>query len=269
MTGPGPRRGRGQEAGPASAAGPRPEAAVRAPSAPPAASAAGPGRTRGRRRALAAGSVAAVLLPVLAAAGCASGPAQRYGADPAKVGPQTAVPGDQLPTAAASGVYDPAATATPGGGGRPSAPGGGAGSARAATDAALVRLTARLSAAVERGGHPPAHLRTAFSAHAGNQLSVTWTVSSALADRGARDRARRDALAVLGAVRDSSFAYGSVVLTVQGAVRDVYGGLSQTKVVRAKYSRGLVRATDFALLPPAQVFAICDDKAAEIHPSFR
>jgi hypothetical protein len=214
---------------------------------------------RPHRAARTAVAAAAALVLGLTASGC-GGSGQRMGADPAKVGPQSEGPGAQLPTAGATAVYDPA---TQDRSTRPPAP------ARpsAEPDPRFTDLTRRLTAAVSGGGHPAAHLATAFSASGGNQLSITWTVNSDIADTGGPARARRDARALLAIVQRSQLDYGSVVLIVHGVIRDKYG-VTEAKVVRAKYSRALVRGTSFSGLALSRVFLICDDKPAEIIKPF-
>ncbi|MGW2932469.1 hypothetical protein ACWDA7_11540 [Streptomyces sp. NPDC001156] len=104
---------------------------------------------------------------------------------------------------------------------------------------------------------------------AGNQIAVTWTVADDPTDKRARDRARSDALNILQAVHESSLDYDSVLLIINASMPDEYGATTIGKVVRAKYSRSLMRSTSLTRLSSEEVFRIADDKPAEIRPLYR
>jgi hypothetical protein len=186
------------------------------------------------------------------------------GADRSKAGPQSEPPeAAALPTARTTAVYDPNAAATADSSRRPTP------AASAKASGALGRLTTALTTTLQGNGHPPAHLVVQVQPSAGNQIAVTWTVADDPTDSHARNRARTDALKALQVFRESSLDYNSVLLTIKASVPDTYGTTTIAKVVRAKYSRALVKSTPFTQLPPEQIFLIVDDKPAEIHKLYR
>jgi hypothetical protein len=104
--------------------------------------------------------------------------------------------------------------------------------------------------------------------YAGNQLVINWIVSTSPHDTTAPARVRVDIIELLRVVGTSSLSYGSVLLIAQGAVRNERGYGTDTQVVRAKYSRELVKRTDFAAVAPGRILSMPDDKPAEIHPAY-
>lgn len=97
------------------------------------------------------------------------------------------------------------------------------------------------------------------------QIIVSWTVSDDLADSSASDQARADAVKILRLIQRTKLpSFGSVLLLANSAVsRD--GGMTTTRVVRAKYTASAVRGTVFQA---GKIWAQTDDKPAELSHGF-
>ena len=189
----------------------------------------------------------------LAMTGCSAATGPRVGADLRAAGPHNspavAVPTVGVPDAPASGTPHPVASPT---------------------SQDLQALGAQLAQALVAGDPLAANsLRLEQRPDARDQIQVTWTTSTEPDDPAARARVRQEAVTILATIREHPAAYGSVLLTAIGAVRDASGHKLVTKVVRAKFSHGLIDRTDFRTVPVDTVFALADDKPAEINPSFR
>jgi hypothetical protein len=176
----------------------------------------------------------------LAMTGCSAATGPRVGADLRAAGPHNspavAVPTAGVPDAPASGTPHPVASPT-----SPDLQVLGAELARALADADPLAANS---------------LRLEQRPDARDQIQVTWTTSTEPDDPAARARVRQEAVTILATIREHPTTYGSVLLTAIGAVRD-------------KFSHGLIDRTDFRTVPVDTVFALADDKPAEINPSFR
>jgi hypothetical protein len=189
----------------------------------------------------------------LAVTGCSAATGPRVGADVRAAGPHdspvVAVPTGEASAAPAAGTSHPVASPT---------------------SLDLQVLGAALAQALAADDPLAAgSLRLDQRPAAQNQILVTWTTSTDPDDPAARTRVRQEAVTILATIHDHPSTYGSVLLTAIGAVRDASGHKVVTKVVRAKYSHALVDRTDFHRVPVDTVFALPDDKPAEISPSFR
>ncbi|HEU4424225.1 MAG TPA: hypothetical protein VFR67_16980 [Pilimelia sp.] len=192
------------------------------------------------------------LLVLLAAGACGGKTVPGAGADPAQAGPQG------TPTAI---VVEPPAAGAPGAGNPTGSPGPD-----------QVELLERRLVDALRRTDPKTHagsLTVEQLPAAGNQLVVTWTITSSATDRTARQRVRTNITEVLGVVKRSTLSYGSVLVIVHGTVRGTGGSETDAQVVRAKYSRALVKRTDFGAVSPDRILKMPDDKPAEIHPAYR
>jgi hypothetical protein len=202
----------------------------------------------GRRRAVAALATAIAL----AAGGCSSGEVEGAGADLSKVGPPptTAVPIPEAEPAPADGT--------------PGAPTG-----RATDRVADLADALRAALADADPDAPAGSLRVEQRPAAEDQLVVTFTVSTNAQDASAPRRVRRDLAALLDVVKDADLDYGSVLLIAHGRVPNGTSRETDAQVVRAKYSRALVRRTNWAAVPVDRILTMPDDKPAEIHPAYR
>ncbi len=198
------------------------------------------------------GIVALALAVALAAGGCSSGEVEGAGADLSKVGPP--------PTTAAP---IPAAEPAP----PDAAPSSGAPAATDPVDALADRLRTALADADPDA--PAGSLEVEQRSAAEDQLVITFTVATNAQDGTAPARVRTDIAALLGVVKDEAdFGYGSVLLIAHGRVADS-DRETDAQVVRAKYSRALVRRTNWAGVSADRILTLPDDKPAEIHPAYR
>jgi hypothetical protein len=132
-------------------------------------------------------------------------------------------------------------------------------------------LQRRLADALQRTD-PKTHagsLTVERRAAAGDQLIITWTVTDDPADRSAPERVRDNIIEVLRVVKTSTLSYGSVLVIAYGAVSGKGGSSTDAQVVRAKYSRTLIKRTNFGAVSPERILRLPDDKPAEIHPAYR
>jgi hypothetical protein len=188
----------------------------------------------------------------MAVAGCGSGEVEGAGADLSQVGPPptTAAP---IPEPAPPIPENPTTTAPV---------------ATAPEDVLADRL--RTALAAQDSDAPAGTLQVELRAAAENQLVITFTVSTDAQDETAPDRVRVDFTEMLRAVKsEAGFAYGSVLLIAHGRVPISDTRETDAQVVRAKYSRAVVRNTDWANVSKDRVLRMTDDKPAEIHPAYR
>jgi hypothetical protein len=141
-------------------------------------------------------------------------------------------------------------------------------SASAPASASLLQpLVDSITAALVDAERVPPNVEVSQSADAGNQVIVSWIVNTDPNDAKAKENVRTDAVKIMTVVKASNIDYGSVLLAATGTVLQE-GKKKDTDVVRAKYTGGLVRSTDWAAVPPATIFTLCDDKPAVIAPAF-
>jgi hypothetical protein len=114
----------------------------------------------------------------------------------------------------------------------------------------------------------PPVVKVSQKSAAGDQVVVSWTVSDDPNDRGARERVRENCRQILAIVKADDAGFGSVLLMATGAVL-VEGKRKVSIVVRAKYTRPLVLATDWPTVPTARILLLPDDKPAVIDPAYR
>jgi hypothetical protein len=103
-------------------------------------------------------------------------------------------------------------------------------------------------------------------ASAGGQILVTWVTNDGW-DADAKNAVRVDALTILAQARKSDVAFTWLLLMATGGTV-ANGKKKQTVVVRAKYSAGLVKRTDWASVGTDRVFQLPDDKPAVIDPLY-
>jgi hypothetical protein len=137
-----------------------------------------------------------------------------------------------------------------------------------ARESAIQRLSNTIDEALTRPGRVTPATRVSQKAAAGNQVLVRWTVNLAAPDPGARARVRTDAIKILALVKATKIHYGSVLLLATGASL-VKGKKKVSIVVRAKYTRSLVRDTNWAKVSPDAILRMPDDKPAVIAPAYR
>jgi hypothetical protein len=131
----------------------------------------------------------------------------------------------------------------------------------------LQPLVDSITSAIAGEKRVPADVKVSQKAAAGEQVLVSWVVSIDPNDADARRNVRTDAVKIMQLVKASNVEYGSVLLVATGSVLD-NNKKKFTNVVRAKFTQSLVRATDWASVQPEIIFTLCDDKPAEIAPSF-
>lgn len=204
-------------------------------------------------------AVATALMLASMASACGSGEVQGAGADLSKVGPG--------PSVGAGASWD--LPATP-----PAAPAttesAGAGpTTDAKNEVASLQSRLRDALATRDPDAVASSVAVEQRSAAEDQLVVTWTVSTNVDDTTAPTRLRIDIIELLRVVKLSRLSYGSVLLVAHGAVLNELGQYTDSQVVRAKYSRELVAATDFTSVAPGRILSMPDDKPAEIHPAYR
>jgi hypothetical protein len=134
--------------------------------------------------------------------------------------------------------------------------------------AAVLDLTLDITNAIVAPGRIAPGVAITQKPAAGNQVLVSWTVSVNPADVNARANVRADSIKILAIVKAAKLDYGSVLLAATG-VTMVDGKKKSTVVLRAKYTRPLVLATDWPKVSADAIYTLCDDKPAIIAPEYR
>ncbi len=192
------------------------------------------------------------MLPAVLVAACSSGPPIKPGADIDAAGPHYSA----APSAVAEESAGPPVVPTP-----------------AATPSLtpLERLRAAIVTAWKtEDAIAGASLTIEQRESAGGQLVFKWTSSNNPEDEAAPAGLRSQSLALLQQAHLSGgLPFGSVLLIASAMVFDANGRKTEVIAVRAKYSRGLVLATDFTTVSLSGVFLLPDDKPAELDPHFK
>lgn len=143
---------------------------------------------------------------------------------------------------------------------------GGGGSSKA-TPTVAPGLREAIEAALGEGNRPVERIaRFAESGSATGQVYVKFAINDNLSENLIAGGAQLDCTAILKAIAQSGARYGSVQIVGTFPMKDAFGNVEETEIVRLTFDAATVQKINWSGFSYRRIYAIAD--SADVHPQF-